>query len=50
MYQIEIKKSAQKELSQISSPYNKKIVEAIDDLALDPRPAGAKKLKGSPIE
>jgi len=23
MYQIEIKKSAQKELSQISSPYNK---------------------------
>jgi len=47
MYRIEVKKSAQKELSQISSPYNKKIVEAIDNLALIPRPAGAKKLKGS---
>jgi len=33
MYRIEIKKSALKELSQISPPYNKKIVEAIDELA-----------------
>ncbi len=47
MYRIEVKKSAQKELSQISPPYNKNIVEAIDELASNPRPAGAKKLKGS---
>ena len=47
MYRIEIKKSAFKELSQIPLPYNKKIVEAIDELASDPRPVGYKKLKGS---
>lgn len=47
MYRIEIKKSALKELSQITQPYNKKIVEAIDALADNPRPVGCKKLKGS---
>ncbi len=47
MYSIEVKKSAQKELSQISTQYNKKIVEAIDGLASNPRPFGCKKLKGS---
>ncbi len=47
MFRIEVKKSAQKELSQISLPYNKKIVQAIDDLTFNPRPAGCKKLKGS---
>ena len=47
MYRIEIKKSALKELSQIPQPYNKKIVEAIDELAANPRPIGDQKLKGS---
>ena len=47
MYRIEIKRSALKELSQVSQPYNKKIVEAIDELATNPRPVGYKKLKGS---
>lgn len=47
MYRIEIKKSALKELSQIPLPYNKKIIEAIDELASDPRPVSCKKLKGS---
>jgi len=47
MYLIEIKKSALKELAQIPSPYNRKIVEAIDELATNPRPVGYKKLKGS---
>lgn len=47
MYRIEIKKSALKELSQIPLPYNKKIVEAIDELAHNPRPVGCKKLKAS---
>jgi mRNA interferase RelE/StbE len=46
MYSIEIKKSAQKELAQIPSPYNKKIVEAIDSLAEEPRPQNVKKLQG----
>ena len=46
MYKIVVKKSAVKELAQISPPYNKKIVEAIDNLANNPRPEGVKKLKG----
>ena len=46
MYKIVVKKSAVKELAQISPPYNKKIVEAIDNLANNPRPEGIKKLKG----
>lgn len=45
MYKIEVKKSAQKELSQITPPYNKKIADAIDGLALNPRPVGATRLK-----
>ena len=47
MYVIEIKKSAFKELAQITPPYYKKIAEAIDILAANPRPDGIKKLKGS---
>lgn len=46
MYKIEVKWSAQKELEQIPAPYNRKIVEAIDSLAEDPRPQNVKKLKG----
>ena len=46
MYAIQVKKSALKELAQISPPYNKKIIAAIDILAINPRPEGAKKLKG----
>lgn len=47
MYRIEVKKSAQKELLQIPFLYNKKIIEAIDNLAINARPDGCKKLKGS---
>lgn len=46
MYKIVVKKSAQKELVQISPPYNQKIIDAIDKLAENPRPDGVKKLKG----
>lgn len=46
MYQIIFKKSAQKELTDISKPYNQNIVNAIDKLAVNPRPDGVKKLKG----
>ena len=47
MYSIQLKKSAFKELSNIPPPYNKKIVDAIDSLAINPRPEGVKKLKGA---
>ncbi|MCY7420543.1 MAG: type II toxin-antitoxin system RelE/ParE family toxin [Chitinophagaceae bacterium] len=47
MYNIEIKKSAIKELAQITPPYNNKIVSAIDSLAINPKPDGVKKLKGA---
>jgi len=46
MYSIEVKRSAQKELLQITQPYRNKIVEAIDNLAEEPRPQNVKKLKG----
>ncbi len=46
MYQVQVKKSAIKELSQISAPYNQKIIIAIDGLAENPRPNGYKQLKG----
>ncbi|MCW3108806.1 MAG: hypothetical protein JWQ09_3312 [Segetibacter sp.] len=46
MYAIVVKKSALKELAQISPPYHKKIIEAIDLLANNPKPEGVKKLKG----
>lgn len=38
MFRITFKKSAQKELADISKPFNQKIVIAIDKLAEDPRP------------
>lgn len=46
MYQITFKKSALKELSDISKPYNQNIAIAIDKLAETPRPDGVKKIKG----
>lgn len=36
MYRIEIKKSALKELYQITPPYNTKIIEAINELTFNP--------------
>ncbi|MDB5191707.1 MAG: addiction module toxin, RelE/StbE family [Segetibacter sp.] len=46
MFTIAVKKSALKELAQITPPYNKTIIKAIDALADNPRPQGVKKLKG----
>lgn len=45
MYKISFKKSAQKELLAITSVYQNNIINAIDDLADNPRPDGVKKLK-----
>ena len=46
MYRITFRRSAQKELAEITKPYNQNIVTAIDKLAENPRPDGVKKLKG----
>jgi mRNA interferase RelE/StbE len=44
-YALDIKASARKELRKLDVPVLKRIVEAIENLADDPRPAGCKKLK-----
>lgn len=43
-YQIQIEKSALKQLSKIEKPMREKIRTAISDLAHNPRPFGYKKL------
>ncbi len=43
-YQIQIEKSALKQLSKIEKPAREKIRTAISDLAENPRPHGYKKL------
>ena len=45
-YKIFIEKSAQKSLSKIPSPYQDRIINAVQALAKNPRPAGCKKLSG----
>jgi mRNA interferase RelE/StbE len=45
MYQVVIEKLAQKQLAKISAPHYQKIVEALKNLAVNPRPHGYKKMK-----
>ncbi len=45
-YTIQIKRSAQKSLAQITEPYQAKIISAIQQLAYNPRPSGCKRLSG----
>lgn len=45
-YQIIINRSAIKRLQKIQDPFYLKIKESIYQLAIEPRPAGCKKLKG----
>lgn len=47
IYAIEIKRSAQKELSQLPKSIAEKIVSQIRMLADNPRPSGCKKLVGT---
>jgi mRNA interferase RelE/StbE len=47
MFRITIKKSAIKELETVPKLFRLKIIEAIDNLAVNPRPSGVKKLEGS---
>jgi mRNA interferase RelE/StbE len=48
MYQLVIDRYAQKQLGKISPPHFNRIVKAINDLSIDPRPQGYKKLTGRP--
>jgi mRNA interferase RelE/StbE len=46
MFQILFKKSAEKELVRLPKSDIKRISQAIDELAINPRPSGSKKLEG----
>jgi len=46
MYELQYKKKAIKALAKINNPYYTTIIEAIDNLAENPRPFGYKKLTG----
>ncbi len=48
MYQLVIDRYAQKQLEKIPLPHFNRIVKAINDLGLNPRPPGCKKLSGRP--
>ena len=45
-YSVEIKKSAAKEIAKLQKPVLKRVLEKIQALASEPRPAGCKKLSG----
>jgi len=46
-YKVELKKSANKELSKLPKPTLKKVVLKLKALEQDPRPAGCKKLRSN---
>lgn len=46
MYELQYKKKAIKALAKINDPYYSAIIQAIDELAENPRPQGYKKLTG----
>ena len=47
-YRVEVQKRASKELSRIGAGDQLRIVRAMEELGVDPRPPGCKKLKDSP--
>ena len=47
MFQIVIERYAQKQLDTIDSPYFEQIISSIQELSLNPRPFGYKKLRGN---
>ncbi len=46
-YRIEVKASAEKEVARLPRRDQRRVVAAIESLADDPRPAGARKLVGA---
>jgi mRNA interferase RelE/StbE len=47
LYEVTVSRSAEKELNKLGSVWIDKICKVIEDLAVNPRPSGCKKLKGS---
>jgi len=47
MYYVKFKKKAFRELLKLPSEIIKKVTTSVDDLSVNPRPKGSKKLKGS---
>jgi mRNA interferase RelE/StbE len=45
-YQIVIQSAAQRQLKKLTPEVQKALIAVIENLAIDPRPAGCKKLKG----
>ena len=50
MYQVVLKKSAEKQLYKLPAVVTKHIVPAIDKLAINPKPKGSKKLEAQKDE
>ena len=49
-YHVALTSSAEKELRKLSSPWIARIAPRLDNLSVNPRPAGCKKLKGGDKE
>ncbi len=47
MYRIEYERSARKELATLPRPTQRRVVDAIEGLSNDPRPAGYRKITGT---
>lgn len=45
-YLVEVSKVAEKQISSLDRPVQKRIIDSLEVLAETPRPIGAKKLKG----
>jgi mRNA interferase RelE/StbE len=47
LYRIEYERTARKELATLLRPAQRRVVDAIQDLSNDPRPAGCRKITGT---
>jgi len=47
LYRIEYERSARKELAALPRPAQRRVVDAIEALGNDPRPAGSRKIAGT---
>ena len=47
LYQVSVKRSAERELNRLREPLRTRVMHAIGSLRADPRPHGSIKLKGS---
>lgn len=47
-YRVELETSARRQFLKLPAAVQERITDAIDDLARNPRPAGARRLSGTP--